>query len=115
MRPFTLQGCNLALESCRALDAALQATSCDLDVAPREYSDARVADAHAFQDLEVMQVSALPITWHPTVSYLCFLGAFVKVRSKHATVMAVEPDLVALCCAGVSWLQNEDLCGLRGV
>lgn len=66
MRLITLQGCNLALESCRALDAALEATSCDLDTAPREYSDARIADAHAFQDLEVMQVSALPIILDPS-------------------------------------------------
>lgn len=49
---LALQGCNLALESCRALGAA----ACDLDAAPKRYSDARVADAHAFQDLEVMQV-----------------------------------------------------------
>ena len=60
--PLPLQGCNLALESCRALDAALGASACDLDAAPKRYSDARLADAHAFQDLEVMQVQ--PDTIH---------------------------------------------------
>ncbi len=54
------QGCNLALESCAALDAALAGTGCDLDAAPAAYSRARVADAHAFQDLEVMQVALAP-------------------------------------------------------
>ncbi|KAK9837071.1 hypothetical protein WJX81_000631 [Elliptochloris bilobata] len=86
------QGCNLALESCRALDAALGASACDLDAAPELYSDARVADAHAFQELEVMQACVVA----PREAGCLPRGAALRARAVMYLALLAGSGLAAL-------------------
>jgi hypothetical protein len=64
------QGCITALESCTALAAAFEACGDDLDRAPAAFTAARAPDAHAMQELELMQArppSPQPLTGRLTL------------------------------------------------
>ena len=54
------------MESCTALAATFAACGDDLDRIPAEFTKARAPDAHAVQDLELLQVQ----TSHPVVLIL---------------------------------------------
>ena len=61
------QGCIMAMESCSALAAAFAACGDDLGRVPAAFTRARAPDAHAVQDLELMQARTVPIVfWRPT-------------------------------------------------
>jgi hypothetical protein len=54
------QGCNTALDSVSALARASEAVGGDLDKLPQAFTRARLPDARAMQQLELMAVLALP-------------------------------------------------------
>lgn len=56
------QGCITAMESCSALAATFAACGDDLDRVPAAFTRARAPDAHAVQDLELLQVPTVPDT-----------------------------------------------------
>ncbi len=52
---YHAQGCITAMESCTALAAAFAMCGDDLDRVPAAFTAARAPDAHAVQDMELMQ------------------------------------------------------------
>ncbi|BDA50935.1 Kynurenine 3-monooxygenase [Coccomyxa sp. Obi] len=79
------QGCISAMESCTALAATFAKCGDDLDRIPAEFTRARAPDAHAVQDLELLQVHAMVPGLHakrlPAIMYARTLKTLALVAS----------------------------------
>ncbi|MEW5312874.1 MAG: hypothetical protein WDW38_004472 [Sanguina aurantia] len=63
------QGCNMALDSVRVFNQVLDDTGDNLDLAPALYTKRRLADVHALQHLEFMEIVSKRMACKPVPIY----------------------------------------------
>lgn len=93
----------MALESVQALGEALDAAGGDLDAAPALYTQRRLPDVHAFQDLERMQVLNVsgrrggPLPWAAAKAVMSL--SVLAMLVVHKLLPALSPQPVWLFAA----------------